>query len=78
MTHAYHAAVHDSTCFFSSFFLMFGRHPCLAIDTLHGIPQDTETTKSQEDYFDILKQRPDAAYLIVSEESARNTTRQKR
>ena len=46
---------------------MFGRHPCLAIDAFLGIPQDTETTRSQEDYVDILKQRLDAAYLMASE-----------
>ena len=40
MTHAYNAAVHDST----GFFLMFGRHPRLAIDAFLGIPQDTKTT----------------------------------
>ena len=57
---------------------MFGCHPCLAIDTFRGIPQDTETTRSQEDYFDILKQRLDAAYLLASEEAARNATRQKK
>ena len=76
MTHAYNAAVHDSTGF-SPFFLMFGRHPRLAIDAFLGIPQDRETTRSQEDYVDRLKQRLDAAYLIASEESARNATRQK-
>ena len=73
MTHAYNAAVHDSTGF-SPFFLMFGRHPCLSIDAFLGIPQDTETTRSQEDYVDRLKQRLDAAYLIASEESAKNIT----
>ena len=76
MTHAYNAAVHDSTEF-SPFFLMFGRHPRLAIDAFLGIPRDTETTRSQEYYVDSLKQRLDAPYLIASEESARNATRQK-
>ena len=54
---------------------MFGRHPRLAIDAFLGIPQDTETTRSQEDYVYRLKQRLDAAYLIASKESARNATR---
>ena len=56
---------------------MFGRHPRLAIDAFLRIPQDTEITRSQEDYVDRLKQRLDATYLIASEESARNATRQK-
>ena len=76
MTHAYNAAVHGSTEF-SPFFLMFGRHPRLAIDAFLGIPQDIETTRSQEDYVDRLEQCLDAAYLIASEETARNATRQK-
>ena len=75
MIHAYYAAVHDSTGF-PPFFPMFGRHPRLAIDTFLGIHQDTETTRSQEDYVDRLKQRLDAAYLVAFEESARNATRQ--
>ena len=69
MTHAYNAEVYDTI------FLMFGRHPRLAIDAFLGIPQDTETTRSQEYYVDRLKQRLDAAYLIASEESARNGNR---
>ena len=69
MTHAYNDAVHGAI------FLMFGRHPCSAIDAFLGIPQDTETTRSQEYYVDRLKQRLDAAYLIAPEESARNGSR---
>ena len=56
---------------------MYRRHPRLAIDAFLGIPQDTGTTRSQEDYVDRIKQRLDAAYLKASEESARNATRQK-
>ena len=76
MIHAYNAAVHDSTGLLP-FFLMYRRHPRLAIDAFLGIPQDTWTTRSQEDYVDRIKQRLDAAYLKASEESARNATRQK-
>ena len=54
---------------------MFGRHPRLAIDAFLGMPQDTETTRSQEYYVGRLQNRLDAAYLIASEESARNGSR---
>ena len=55
MTHAYNAASHDSTAF-SPFFLMFGRHPHLAVDAFLGLPQDTKTAKCYQDYVDKLKQ----------------------
>ena len=61
MTHAYKAASHDSTGF-SPFFLMFGRHPPLAVDAFLGLPQDTETVKGHKDYVDRLKQRLAPAY----------------
>ena len=76
MTHAYNAVVHNSTGF-SSFFLMFGRHPRLVIDAFLGIHQDTENTKSHNDYVDKLKQRIYAANAIAYEESATNANRQK-
>ena len=56
---------------------MFGRQPRLAIDAFLGITQDTETTRSHNDFVEKLNQRIDAANVIASEESAANANRQK-
>ena len=76
MTHAYNAAVHDSTGF-SPFFLMFGRHPRLAVDAFLGIPQDTETVKSHQDYVDRLRLRLATAYDKASIQAKKSAERQK-
>ena len=68
LTHAYNAAMHESTGF-SPFFLMFGRHPRLAIDAFLGI-RSSEERKSHQDYADKLKNRLSDAYKCVSEEAA--------
>ena len=76
MTHAYNAAVHDSTGF-SQFFLMFGRHPRLAVDVFLGIPQDTEIVKSYQDYFDRLRLHLATAYDKASILVKKSAERQK-
>ena len=68
LTHAYNAAMHESTGF-SPFFLMFGRHPRLAIDAFLGI-RSSEERKSHQDYADKLKNRLSDAYKCASEEAA--------
>ena len=68
LTHAYNAAMHESTGF-SPFFLMFGRHPRLAIDAFLGI-RSSEERKSHQDYADKLKNCLSDAYKCASEEAA--------
>ena len=75
-THAYNAVNHDSTGF-SPFYLMFGRHPRLAIDAFLGIPQSQEQIRSRQDYVDKLKERMAYAYETASSEARKSAERQK-
>ena len=68
MIHASTAASHNSTGFFP-FFLMFGRHPRLAVNTFFGLPQDTKTVKCHQDSVDKLKQQLAMAYKTASKEA---------
>ena len=63
LTHAYNAAIHESTGF-SPYFLMFGRHPRLAVDAFLGLTEN----HSQKDYADKLKDRLKTAYKRATEE----------
>ena len=56
LTHAYNAAVHDSTGFAPNY-LMFGQHPRLAIDAFLGLPSNNPIAKSKQDYSDKLKEQ---------------------
>ena len=67
LTHAYNAAVHESTGF-SPFFLMFGRHPRLSIDAVLGLGS-SEERKSHFDYVDKLKVHLAEAYKKAIEET---------
>ncbi len=68
MTHAYNATRHDSTGF-SPYYLMFGRHPRLAIDAYLNIPFDKEAENSKVAYVGKLKNRLDFAYKLASAEA---------
>ena len=77
MTHAYNAAEHESTGY-APFFLMFGRHPRLAIDAFLGLKQHQDTPCSHQDYVGKLKQRLGYAYDKASKEAKRSADKHKK
>ena len=66
LTHAYNAAIHENTGF-SPYFLMFGRHPRLAVDAFLGL--ENEGQKTHKEYVDKLKDRLKYAYKKATEEA---------
>ena len=76
LVHAYNATRHDTTGF-SPFYLMFGRHPRLAIDAFLGIDQNQVKSSDRSEYAKQLRRRLDFAYKASSEEAKRQTSRYK-
>ena len=77
MTHAYNAAEHESTGY-APFYLMFGRHPRLAIDAFLGLENEPSAPKGHQDYSDQLQHRLEYAYNIASEEARKAAKKHKR
>ena len=77
MTHAYNAAEHESTGY-APFYLMFGRHPRLAIDAFLGLENEPSAPKRHQDYSDKLQHRLEYAYNIASEEARKAAKKHKR
>ena len=77
LVHAYNATRHDSTGF-SPYFLMFGRHPRLAVDAYLGLnsPQDT-SDPSRQHYASKLQKRLKFAYQVASSEAQKSAGRHK-
>ena len=76
LTRTYNATEHESTGF-SAFYLMFGRHPRLAIDSYLGLQKSTDTRKSHPDYVDRLKERLNTDYKIANDEAKLAARKQK-
>ena len=74
LTHAYHAAIHESTGF-SPYFLMFGRHPRLVIDAFLGLKSVDH--KGHKDYADKLRERLKHAYKKATEEAQKKGVKYK-
>ena len=73
VVHAYNATRHDSTGY-SPFFLMFGRHPRLAIDVAMGLePKDDLTV----DFTKNLQDRLDLAYKLAVAQAEKSSSRYK-
>ena len=70
LVHAYNATRHDSTGF-SPFFLMFGRHPRLAVDAFFGLDNSRETPRNQAEYVHKLQSRLKLAYRKAAEEAGK-------
>ena len=68
LVHAYNATLHNSTGF-SPYFIMFGRHPRLAIDAFLGITPDTLSSTKSTEYVRKLRQRLDFAYRKAQEQA---------
>ena len=76
LVHAYNATIHDSTGY-SPYFLMFGRHPRLAIDAFLGLEPDTMTVKRQTEYARKLKKRLHFAYRAAEKAAKKSVDKQK-
>ena len=78
LVHSYNATRHDSTGY-SPFFLMFGRHPRLAVDAYLGLnsPEEPEV-RSKEHYATKLKKHLQFAYKVASNKARKSADRHKR
>lgn len=78
LVHAYNATHHGSTGF-SPYFLMFGRHPRLAIDAFLGLPTDSLSSSKHTEYVVKLRARLHSAYTkarqVAERTSAANKTK---
>ncbi len=77
LVHAYNSTRHESTGL-TPHFLMFGRHPRLAIDAFLGIEPDVIKHKDHSSYVSGLKSRLDFAYKVASREARKQSRRHKK
>ena len=76
LVHAYNATFHDSTGY-SPYFLMFGRHPSLAIDAFLGLNSDTLNSSTQTEFVGKLRDRLSFAYRKAQEVSKKAAAKHK-
>ena len=77
LVHAYNATFHKTTGY-SPFFLMFGRHPRLAIDAFLGLSPDAMSSANQTEHVRKLRERLEFAYKTAQEAAKRGTAQHKR
>ena len=77
LVHAYNATIHSSTGN-SPYFLMFGRHPRLAIDAFLGLSPDALSCKDKTEYVRKLRERLHYAYQKAREEAVKSAKEHKR
>ena len=75
LVHAYNSTRHESTGFLPHY-LMFGRHPRLAVDAFLGIKPGNENSDKSK-YISNLKKRLDFAYRTASRKARRQSRRHK-
>ncbi|MEW8548785.1 MAG: DDE-type integrase/transposase/recombinase, partial [Candidatus Thiodiazotropha sp.] len=76
LVHAYNATIHDSTGY-SPYFLMFGRHPRLAIDAFLGISPDALSATRQTEYVRKLQERLHFAYQTAQKSAQKSAAKHK-
>jgi len=77
MVHAYNSTIHTSAGY-SPYYLMFGRHPRLAIDALLDLPSNDNGTVFQNEYSRKLRDRLATAYSRAKENAFQNAEKSKR
>ena len=74
VVHAYNSTRHESTGY-SSFFLLFGRHPRLPIDLMFGIDSQTNLENHSE-YVAKWRKAMTEAYELADKKSSELSTRE--